>query len=326
MGKSRWLHRADEAQEADAQADSAASPHLLLARGKKPLSLRDWKIWTMAKPRLWRYGDAGNLYEREASLSTSEWAARSHPRVACLPPHAGPERSGLLAPPSEGHAAEPPPRFHVHGGRKLRVCLPVLCPSCATRGWRSHIGQASACQQCRSAALQIRWRERALSASRHGEPHPGATRCPRLGQCLEVEPARSAAGSIYSTPICFQSPKPQLTAFAVLLLPMPDQRQMPQHGERLFVKLLGSESGRVRESGNAPGSVVNSFRCEAVAQPCAGKLTVVLRDCCVCSRWESACVRSCDARLHAHCLAATKRAARPRKGRQRCRSRLWYLL
>ncbi|CAJ1413970.1 unnamed protein product [Effrenium voratum] len=75
MGKSRWLHRADEAQEADAQADSAASPHLLLARGKKPLSLWDWKIWTMAKPRLWRYGDAGNLYEREASLSTSEWAA-----------------------------------------------------------------------------------------------------------------------------------------------------------------------------------------------------------------------------------------------------------
>ena len=76
MGKSRWLHRADEAQEADVQADSAASPHLLLARGKKPLSLWDWKIWTMAKPRLWRHGDAGNLYEREG-LSTSE-------RAACL--------------------------------------------------------------------------------------------------------------------------------------------------------------------------------------------------------------------------------------------------
>ncbi|CAJ1441410.1 unnamed protein product [Effrenium voratum] len=75
MGKSRWLHRADEAQEADAQADSAASPHLLLARGKKPLSLWDWKIWTMAKPRLWRYGDAGNLYERAVTRLTEQRAA-----------------------------------------------------------------------------------------------------------------------------------------------------------------------------------------------------------------------------------------------------------
>ena len=49
--------------------------HLAVARGKKPLSLWDWKIWTMARPRLWRYGDAGNLFERETSLATSEWAA-----------------------------------------------------------------------------------------------------------------------------------------------------------------------------------------------------------------------------------------------------------
>ena len=44
---------------------------LAVARGKKPLSLWGWKIWTMARPRLWRYGDAGNLFERETSLATS---------------------------------------------------------------------------------------------------------------------------------------------------------------------------------------------------------------------------------------------------------------
>jgi hypothetical protein len=29
----------------------------------------------MAKPKLWRYGDAGNLFDREEALSTREWAA-----------------------------------------------------------------------------------------------------------------------------------------------------------------------------------------------------------------------------------------------------------
>ena len=52
-----------------------ASKHLLVARGKKLLSLFDWKIWTMAKPRLWRFGDAANLFDREEPLSTREWAA-----------------------------------------------------------------------------------------------------------------------------------------------------------------------------------------------------------------------------------------------------------
>ena len=32
-------------------------------------------IWTMAKPKLWRYGEAGNLFDREEALSTREWAA-----------------------------------------------------------------------------------------------------------------------------------------------------------------------------------------------------------------------------------------------------------
>ena len=50
--------------------------HLVVARGKKPLSLLDWKIWTMARPRLWRYGDAANLYPgREVALTTREWAS-----------------------------------------------------------------------------------------------------------------------------------------------------------------------------------------------------------------------------------------------------------
>ena len=40
------------------------------------MSLWDWKIWTMAKPKLWRYGDACNLYpERETALNTGDWCA-----------------------------------------------------------------------------------------------------------------------------------------------------------------------------------------------------------------------------------------------------------
>lgn len=57
------------------EVDLSRPMHLTVARGKKPLSFWDWKIWTMARPRLWRYGDAGNLFERETSLATSEWAA-----------------------------------------------------------------------------------------------------------------------------------------------------------------------------------------------------------------------------------------------------------
>ncbi|CAE7526468.1 unnamed protein product, partial [Symbiodinium sp. CCMP2456] len=112
MGKSKWLHvpEADllrtHAEQEDCQVASEADPgqpgggqengravpeadsqhrdakkeheqaaHLLVAREKQPLSLWDWKIWVMAKPRLWRYGDAGNLFERDTNLSTSEWAA-----------------------------------------------------------------------------------------------------------------------------------------------------------------------------------------------------------------------------------------------------------
>ena len=82
MGKSRWF-LASESQPGSQTEGHAevgvtteyAVPHLAVARGKKPLSLWDWKIWTMSRPRLWRYGDGGNLFERDTSLSTTEWAA-----------------------------------------------------------------------------------------------------------------------------------------------------------------------------------------------------------------------------------------------------------
>ena len=60
----------------NAAAPEGVIPHLHVARGKKLLSLWDWTIWTMVKPKLWRCGDACNLYpERETALSTNEWAA-----------------------------------------------------------------------------------------------------------------------------------------------------------------------------------------------------------------------------------------------------------
>ena len=67
--------RRSETAATEVRSEDLEVPHLAVARGKKPLSLWDWKIWTMAKPKLWRYGDASNLYERETALSTTEWAA-----------------------------------------------------------------------------------------------------------------------------------------------------------------------------------------------------------------------------------------------------------
>ncbi|CAE7805362.1 unnamed protein product, partial [Symbiodinium sp. CCMP2592] len=77
QGRARW-QLAEERREREAP-DSAA--HLMVGRGKKPLSLWDWKIWTMAKPRLWRYGDAGNLFDRDEytvpvrNRFSGDWAA-----------------------------------------------------------------------------------------------------------------------------------------------------------------------------------------------------------------------------------------------------------
>ena len=44
--------------------------HLVQPRGKVPLSYWDWRIWTMARPTLWRFGDGANLYpDRETPLT-----------------------------------------------------------------------------------------------------------------------------------------------------------------------------------------------------------------------------------------------------------------
>ena len=86
MGRS-WWSCPQEQQQASGEGSTATDPglststgshkaqHLFVGRDKKPLSLFDWKIWTMAKPRLWRYGDAANLFERDEALSTAEWSA-----------------------------------------------------------------------------------------------------------------------------------------------------------------------------------------------------------------------------------------------------------
>ena len=50
-------------------------PNLQVPRSARPLSLFDWRIWSMARPSLWRYGDAGNMYPRQTDLTTREWAS-----------------------------------------------------------------------------------------------------------------------------------------------------------------------------------------------------------------------------------------------------------
>ena len=53
-------------------------PRLEVPRSATPLSLFDWRIWSQARPGLWRYGDAGNLDpKRTVPLLTQEW-------IACL--------------------------------------------------------------------------------------------------------------------------------------------------------------------------------------------------------------------------------------------------
>lgn len=53
---------------------SAAVDHLVVPRGKRPMSLFDWRAWTQARPTLWCYGGASNLYpDRLVPLTTREW-------------------------------------------------------------------------------------------------------------------------------------------------------------------------------------------------------------------------------------------------------------
>ena len=49
-------------------------PRLEVPRSSTPLSLWDWKVWSQARPTLWRYGDAGNLDpKRSVPLLVHEW-------------------------------------------------------------------------------------------------------------------------------------------------------------------------------------------------------------------------------------------------------------
>ena len=65
---------------AEERPGDGSMPLLQVPRGRKPLSLWDWKVWPLAKPHLWRYGDASNLYYdedlgqgRRTYLTSQEW-------------------------------------------------------------------------------------------------------------------------------------------------------------------------------------------------------------------------------------------------------------
>ena len=71
MGNQDW-------QQPEDMPNPTTLPRLEVPRGAAPLSLWDWRVWTQARPSLWRYGDAGNLDPRRTvSLLAQEW-------IACL--------------------------------------------------------------------------------------------------------------------------------------------------------------------------------------------------------------------------------------------------
>jgi len=58
----------------DPQSVSTTIATFEVPRGSAPLSLWDWRVWSQARPTLWRYGDAGNLDPRRSvPLLTHEW-------------------------------------------------------------------------------------------------------------------------------------------------------------------------------------------------------------------------------------------------------------
>jgi hypothetical protein len=74
-GQPAHLQRAQEASlEVPATAtEPGVMPLMEAPRGRQPLSLFDWKIWSQARPTLWRFGDTANLYpEREQPLLTQD--------------------------------------------------------------------------------------------------------------------------------------------------------------------------------------------------------------------------------------------------------------
>ena len=73
-GQQEW--QAPSSREA-AKASSGQLAHLLQPRSSTPLSYWDWRIWTMARPTLWRFGDAANLYtDREVPLTVAKSLCR----------------------------------------------------------------------------------------------------------------------------------------------------------------------------------------------------------------------------------------------------------
>ena len=70
-GQQEW----QTAATGDATSNSSGTlAHLQQPRSSTPLSYWDWRIWTMARPTLWRFGDAANLYpDRETPLTLLEW-------------------------------------------------------------------------------------------------------------------------------------------------------------------------------------------------------------------------------------------------------------
>ena len=70
MGEQAW-QAANPTNAAD--NSSGIVPHLRHPRDSKPLSYWDWRIWTMARPTLWRFGDAANLYtDRQTMLTLND--------------------------------------------------------------------------------------------------------------------------------------------------------------------------------------------------------------------------------------------------------------
>ena len=59
----------------------ATMPQLEAPRSSTPLSLWDWKVWSQARPTLWRYGNGGNIDPKRADtpLLVHEWI-----RCLCL--------------------------------------------------------------------------------------------------------------------------------------------------------------------------------------------------------------------------------------------------
>ena len=68
-GQQEWQAPSNDGATA---ASSGQLAHLLQPRSSTPLSYWDWRIWTMARPTLWRFGDAANLYtDREVPLTVA---------------------------------------------------------------------------------------------------------------------------------------------------------------------------------------------------------------------------------------------------------------